>query len=221
MPGLRNVLDYFRMHGIRYTFSHGMEKMSEKYLGTYDRLFRAMQPTKEELAEQERHQHQIGKISILIPVYRPRPAFLEALLDSLLAQTEKNWQACIYHAGEMTENHEILEKYAQKDPRFLVRHSSENKGISGNTNRAFDMADGEWVALCDHDDILSPSELNPTHLKLRGFRLDNTKPQSDNLFFDGKVLAVRAILYYTPKIDFCQALASALNLLGIEILSKM
>ena len=198
MPGLRNVLEYFRMHGIRYTFSHGMEKMSEKYLGTYDRLFRAMQPTKEELAEQERHQHQIGKISILIPVYRPRPAFLEALLDSLLAQTEKNWQACIYHAGEMTENHEILEKYAQKDPRFLVRHSSENEGISGNTNRAFDMADGEWVALCDHDDILSPSALWLVADTIEKEQPDVVYTDEDKITENGKVHTDAHL-----KPDFC------------------
>ena len=159
MSAIQNVFDYFRVHGVRYTVSHGLEKLSEMYLGTYDRQFRLMQPSARTLAFQEEHQHQAGLISILIPVYRPRPVFLEELLESLLHQTEKNWEACLYHTGGMEENREILDRYAGKDPRIRVQHAAVNEGISGNTNRAYAMARGEWIALCDHDDLLSPDAL--------------------------------------------------------------
>ena len=159
MSAIQNVLGYVRMHGVRYTVSHGIEKLAETYLGTYDRQFRRMQPSPGTLAFQEEHQHHIGKISILIPVYRPRPEFLEELLESLLRQTEKNWEACLYHTGNMPENREVLDRYAAKDARIHVEHASENEGISGNTNRAYALSEGEWVALCDHDDLLTPDAL--------------------------------------------------------------
>lgn len=156
MSAIQNILEYFRLHGIQYTVRHGMEKLAETYLGTYDRCFKAAQPSAEELAFQKEHQHHIGLISVLIPVYRPRPVFLQELLESLLQQTEEKWEACFYHTGDIAENKDILDRYAEKDARIRVQHANFNEGISGNTNRAFAMAKGAWIALCDHDDLLAP-----------------------------------------------------------------
>ncbi len=40
-----------------------------------------------------------------------------------------------------------------------IRNLKENLGIAENTNRAFAMAEGEFVALLDHDDLLAPNAL--------------------------------------------------------------
>ena len=96
-------------------------------------------------------------LSFLIPTWNTRPAFLSALADSLLSQSCPSWQACIYDGASTSgETRAALQALAQRDPRFVVRMGDTNGGISGNTNAAFALADGEVIALCDHDDVLAP-----------------------------------------------------------------
>lgn len=45
---------------------------------------------------------------------------------------------------------------ARRDPRLRVELGRENLGIAGNTNAALAMARLDWVALVDHDDLLTP-----------------------------------------------------------------
>ena len=45
------------------------------------------------------------------------------------------------------------------DPRFRVVRGERNLGIAGNTNEAIRLARGEYIALCDHDDLLTPDAL--------------------------------------------------------------
>ena len=53
----------------------------------------------------------------------------------------------------------LLREYAGKDKRIRVKTLSENLGIAGNTNAALEMADGEFIGLLDHDDLLAPNAL--------------------------------------------------------------
>ena len=87
------------------------------------------------------------RLSFLIPTYNTPPELLRALADSLLAQTHGAWEAC---------TRELLQALTQEDNRFRVTFGAENRGIAGNTNAALTMATGEFVALCDHDDLLAP-----------------------------------------------------------------
>lgn len=97
------------------------------------------------------------RLSFLIPTYNTRPDLLNALAESLLAQSCPNWEACLYDgASPSAETRAALEALAVRDPRFRVTLGSENGGISGNTNAAYAMATGEVIALCDHDDLLAP-----------------------------------------------------------------
>ncbi|MCR4618382.1 MAG: glycosyltransferase [Lachnospiraceae bacterium] len=54
---------------------------------------------------------------------------------------------------------DILAEYHEKDPRIVYRILDRNGGISYNTNRALDMATGEFIGLLDHDDVLEADAL--------------------------------------------------------------
>lgn len=97
--------------------------------------------------------------SVLIPVYKVDTCFLRRTLDSLINQTFDNWEACVVCADPDDEkNKALLDSYASKDQRFHVVHA-ENKGISENSNVALALAQGEFIALLDHDDELTPFAL--------------------------------------------------------------
>lgn len=99
-------------------------------------------------------------VSVVIPVYRVKTRFLLRTLESLAAQTFTSWEACLACAApDDVENRRLLEEWAARDPRFRVEFLASNGGISANSNAALAMARGEFVALLDHDDELTPFAL--------------------------------------------------------------
>ena len=53
----------------------------------------------------------------------------------------------------------VLRSYAEMDRRIRYQDLKENLGIAENTNAAFAMAEGDFIALLDHDDLLAPNAL--------------------------------------------------------------
>ena len=99
-------------------------------------------------------------MSVLIPVYRVKTRFLLRTLESLAAQTFTSWEACLACAApDDADNRRLLEEWAARDPRFRVEFLASNGGISANSNAALAMARGDFVALLDHDDELTPFAL--------------------------------------------------------------
>ena len=93
------------------------------------------------------------KISVIVPMYKTKEKFFKDLVNCMINQTYSNWELCL--ADGSPEQNENLKKYYEKDNRIKYKYLNENLGIAGNTNAAIDMATGEYIALLDHDDILS------------------------------------------------------------------
>ncbi len=89
-------------------------------------------------------------ISIIVPVYNTA-SYLAQCLDSLVSQTYKNIEIICVNDGSSDNSLEILETYAQKDPRVKV-FSQENQGLSGTRNVAFKLASGNYIMYVDSDD---------------------------------------------------------------------
>ncbi len=97
-------------------------------------------------------------ISILIPVFNPPLSFLRSALDSVFSQYYSSWELCVVDDGSKEEVRAFLKNY-MKDPRVKLYFHRGNKGVSEALNTALSMASGEFVALLDHDDELSPDAL--------------------------------------------------------------
>jgi len=99
-------------------------------------------------------------LSVVLPVYNTTPDFLRACLDSVLAQTYSNWELCI--ADDLSPEsapRQIIEEYARKDARVRFVFRAEQGGIANCTNSALTLAEGDFVVLLDHDDLLAPHAL--------------------------------------------------------------
>lgn len=111
------------------------------------------EPTEEELEKQRTTKFEINpKISILVPVYNTPEDFFKELVESLKNQTYSNWELCLADGSPTPIAY--MEEYAKKDERIKYSIIGENKGISGNTNKALELATGDFIALLDHDDLL-------------------------------------------------------------------
>ncbi|MEK6423143.1 MAG: glycosyltransferase family 2 protein [Burkholderia gladioli] len=95
------------------------------------------------------------RISVVMPVYNPKPAWLAEAIDSVRAQLYPDWELCI--ADDCSPDPAIrplLERYAAEDARIRVVFREKNGHISAASNSGLALATGEWVALLDHDDLL-------------------------------------------------------------------
>lgn len=101
------------------------------------------------------------KFSVLVPLYNTPENFLKAMIESVQAQTYKNWELCLADGSDREHSFvgEICKKYADGDKRIKYEKLERNLGISENTNACIRMATGEYIALFDHDDLLHPSAL--------------------------------------------------------------
>jgi glycosyltransferase involved in cell wall biosynthesis len=99
-------------------------------------------------------------ISIATPVFNVAEVWLRKTVESVLEQTYPYWELCLVDDGS-TETHVslVLKEYAAKDNRVKVVFLEENAGIAKATNKALEMATGEFVAFLDHDDELAPQAL--------------------------------------------------------------
>lgn len=140
------------------------------------------EPDADELARQREQAEAFPSrplISFITPVFNPPPQILRDTLESVLAQTYRHWELCLTD-GNSTDPQvkTILAEYAGKDRRFHVETLDSNLGISGNSNCALKRAQGEFIALLDHDDLLAPDMLYEVVARL------NRTPDADILYFD-------------------------------------
>lgn len=99
-------------------------------------------------------------ISVLLPTYNTPEAVLRQTINSVVAQLYPDWQLCVADDGSTEPSvRRVLEEYAKRDSRIKVRYSETNHGIATATNQALELAEGEFVALLDHDDLLERQAL--------------------------------------------------------------
>ncbi|MBR5473744.1 MAG: glycosyltransferase, partial [Clostridia bacterium] len=95
-------------------------------------------------------------ISILVPLYNTDKALLCEMIESCLNQSYKNIELCLADASDDKHGYvfDTAKQYADKDSRVKLEKLKENLGISGNTNKCRQLANGEYITLLDHDDLL-------------------------------------------------------------------
>ena len=96
-------------------------------------------------------------ISIIIPVYNVE-RFLERCLDSVLAQTWRDWEAVCVNDGSPDSSQAILERYASGDSRIKIVNKP-NGGLSDARNVGLKNAGGEFIVYLDSDDFIHPQTL--------------------------------------------------------------
>lgn len=92
-------------------------------------------------------------ISIIVPVYNVAP-YIEASLDSVLAQTHTNWELILVDDGSTDGTGSVCDHYAERDSRIHVIHK-ENGGAADARNTGLDEAHGRYITFLDGDDYLS------------------------------------------------------------------
>lgn len=128
----------------------------------YETWISLNEPDRRSLDDQVRHSTTFQKrplISIITPVFNPPADIFIELIESVREQTYDNIELCLGNFGDNQDIKDIISKYAQMDPRIKDYRFNENKGIAENSNQILSKVQGEYVALLDHDDTLSPDAI--------------------------------------------------------------
>lgn len=95
-------------------------------------------------------------ISILMPCYNSNIDWLKAAIDSVRSQIYPYWELCIADDASDDPNvHRLLDEYMQRDERIKVYFRPIRGHICAATNSALQMANGQYIGLLDHDDMLA------------------------------------------------------------------
>lgn len=165
MSGMRNLFYTFRMnykHGLYYLRKLGFKKTYAKVRST---VFNDLANYQQWINENENKNEEIKelkftpKISVVVPVYNVLDKHLIPCIESVINQTYSNWELCLADDNSTFENVRVtLDKY-KDDDRIKVVYREKNGHISKCTNSAIELATGEYIALLDCDDVITPDAL--------------------------------------------------------------
>ncbi len=96
-------------------------------------------------------------ISVIVPVYNGG-LWLGEALESLKGQTYGDFEAIIVDDGSTDNSAVIAKNFCDRDTRFRLI-SQSNVGVSSSRNHGIDLANGEWFAFMDSDDIMPADAL--------------------------------------------------------------
>lgn len=219
---LRKTIYYLRKNGLKNTMYAITERLQKKDTDSYTYVAPKEAVLK---AQRERSWEKPVTFSILVPLYRTPEKYFREMVESVLNQTYPYFQLVLLDAGwqagheagteetqakreasepagaeSMAPLEAIVKSY--QDDRLCYHKLTANKGIAENTNAGLAYATGEYIALLDHDDILTADALYEFAAaieegKKRGVELQMLYSDEDKCDGDGET-------FYEPhfKLDF-------------------
>ena len=149
--------------GLAYLKKNGVKKLMYRlrygtYVGESDYeswLFAQRVNEKTLNIQRNTHFSYSPKISILVATFNTKEEYLKEMIDTVVNQSYSNWELCIADGStnDFVEKY-VHEHYSSYGDKIKFQKLDQNYGISGNTNKAFEMATGDYITVYDHDDTL-------------------------------------------------------------------
>lgn len=98
-----------------------------------------------------------GLVSIIMPSYNTGK-YIEETINSVLNQTYTNWELIIVDDCSSDNTDEVIKLFL-KDERIVYLKNIKNSGAAISRNKAIKMANGEYIAFLDSDDVWNKNKL--------------------------------------------------------------
>lgn len=176
--GIESFFNHFRNYVV-----HGRDyfKPEKRDITEYDIWIRENENRNEKKIKKEIKSFKYKpKISIITPVYNVDPKWLSKCVESVRNQFYENWELCLHDdASTNKKTKKCLQAWKKLgDPRIKISYGEKNEHICGASNKALKMATGEFIALLDNDDELSPDAL------YENVKILNEHPETDFIYSD-------------------------------------
>ena len=129
-------------------------------------------------------------ITTIIPTYK-RPKLLSRAIKSVLNQSFKDIQICVYDNASEDETEKVVKEFAKKDPR--VKYHCHEKTIRSIDNFQFglDRVDTPYFSFLSDDDLLMPNFYEEA---IKAMEVHDVAFFAGNLFSFNKDLKVKDII---------------------------
>lgn len=213
----KKTIYYLQKNGLKNTLYAVRERLQKKETDDYTYV-----PVPEETLTRQRETVWENPVtfSIVVPVYHTPEEYFREMVDSVLLQTYPYFELILVDAGAQVTagtKAQAGENGAQAHeenqvPRFLEAYGEEkrirylplekNIGIAENTNVGIEAATGDYIALLDHDDFLTPDALYEMAKRLEAERMQGNELQM--IYTDEDKCNSDASKFYEPhfKLDF-------------------
>ncbi|WP_221795291.1 glycosyltransferase family 2 protein [Oceanobacter mangrovi] len=165
----------------------------------------------------------IPTISIVIPVYNPDLRYLKRAINSVLNQTSLDWELVV--VDDCSTDPEVvkyLEELVRSCQKIKMVRREVNGHISEATNSGLMIADSEYVAFMDQDDLLSPNAV----AEIQNALLNN--PEALLIYSDEDKVDENDVRYsphfkpdYSPETLLSQNYISHLTVLKLSLIKKV
>ncbi|MBR3735930.1 MAG: glycosyltransferase, partial [Lachnospiraceae bacterium] len=153
---ITRTINYYKKNGLKDTWYAVLERMWEKKHCRYS--FES--PAEEELEKQRGKKYAKPLIiSVVVPAYETPEVFLQDLILSVVEQTYPQYELVIADASQSGKVKAVVSSFQEQYDGIVYLSLAENACISGNTNAAIEAATGDYIALLDHDDMITPEAL--------------------------------------------------------------
>lgn len=99
-----------------------------------------------------------GLVSIITPTYNCGK-FIAETIESIQAQTYTQWEMIIVDDCSTDDTKAVVDGYTEKDSRIKYHCLEINSGAAVARTKAMELAEGEYMAFCDSDDLWMPDKL--------------------------------------------------------------
>lgn len=99
-----------------------------------------------------------GLVSVITPAYNCAK-FIGETIESVQAQTYGDWEMVVVDDRSTDDTRQVVEAYVAADPRVRYLCLPENSGAAAARTEAMRMAEGEYMAFLDSDDLWKPEKL--------------------------------------------------------------
>lgn len=175
IDNVRKTINYLKKNGLAGTFYAAAERVQEEKKADY----RYLAPDAETLAKQRQETADAPCLfSVVVPAFETKEAHLREMIASVQAQSYARWELVIADASADDRVERTVRQLIHKTGDLRIRYSrlSENRGIAENTNAGIALAKGEYIALLDHDDFITPDALYEMALAVQKGRREGRPP---------------------------------------------
>ncbi len=159
-------------------------------------------------------------ISIIMPVYNVDSKWLNLAINSIETQWYDNWELCII--DDKSTNKDTL-KYLKKiiNNKIKIKYLENNLNISGASNEALKLANGEYIALMDNDDEITINALYEVVKTINETKAEFIYSDEDKLEMDGTFSAPHFKPDFAPDMFLSQNYISHLSVIKKELINKV
>lgn len=146
------------------------------------------------------------KYSFVLPAYKAR--FFREALDSILAQTYKDFELIIVNDASPEDLDSIVKSY--DDPRIRYYVNEQNiggKDLVAQWNHCLEYAEGDYIILASDDDVYFPQYLEKMDVLVQKYPEVNVfRPRVQRINEKGEIFEIESILSeYSSLLEFAYA----------------